>query len=816
MALVVPSDESEEMLHLEEQLDREGQMQKEEGTKPSFSRALLLLVIGLVCIVSLARARLSNLSSFRVFSGTASTASTALWDEFMDFGSGNELDRYRRKVSNDLNGDNDDELVSWHTVLCHAIEDNKVRIVREVARRHPGSLHGGCSAYETPLDYAIHQRSDMVEVLLWAGEFVSDRTMVDVACHQQSWHPQNAWNQRSPWNQQNPQGEYTGTTGLLMILLQLGNGNANAKWNGETPITCAAKSCSQSEVQVLMQAGAYINTRHRELFRAARPMVDLFSAIQAAQVGLVWRTSRKLVHLWAGLPEDDFKDLDPWEPSGGQAEGTDTSGNQGAIATTGTSVATPLKERVLKMSSLVDQTDDSELNPASREQVDGWLAAYVSIIGSVPSEEEEPSESQLAALHRKVFMLKGVPYADFAIFTPFGRRCQKAQNCWGLICQAEDKARAEHLSKLRRKLLMDFKKGMPMPDDWSEENPWTTCFRMLVVDEEYWNEQVRHPAAAWTASGSRGAPLAPADQIALAHVPGGNEVADVEKEDKPDGKRRQSNRDKRMARAKRQRAEREELEALRRRTNSSDARPADKGKGKGKSKDQAGEVKPESDEEQPEHITSSSWRTAPVENKPERAPERTDEPWTPMRVTQALEASKNFAEFKEKRQFIYVHLFSGATDVLGEAILRLAKLDGMNVEVRSFDRNSSMYAVGLSKEQPFNDILDAARGGLIDGTHAGFPCGSFSRARYNQGHGPPPVRSLEFIYGLVTNDERQQKEADVGSLLAIRSIQVTAEVLQTQRKRRVPECGTLENPPGSESQAEGPAWQLPEMLAFLK
>eukprot|EP00435_Cladocopium_sp_Y103_P058389 s307_g20.t1 len=359
--------------------------------------------------------------------------------------------------------------------------------------------------------------------------------------------------------------------------------------------------------------------------------------------------------------------------------------------------------------------------------------------------------------------------------------------CWGLLCQAEDKARAEHLSKLRRKLLMDFKKGMPMPDDWSEENPWTTCFRMLVVDEEYWNEQVRHPAAAWTASGSRGAPLAPADQIALAHVPGGNEVADAEKEDRPDGKRRQSNRDKRMARAKRQRAERDKSE-----------------------------VKPESDEEQPEHITSSSWRTAPEGNKPERAPERTDEPWTPMRVTQALEASKNFAEFKEKRQFIYVHLFSGATDVLGEAILRLAKLDGMNVEVRSFDRNSSMYAVDLSKEQPFNDILDAARGGLIDGTHAGFPCGSFSRARYNQGHGPPPVRSLECIYGLVTNDERQQKEADVGSLLAIRSIQVTAEVLQTQRKRRVPECGTLENPPGSESQAEGPAWQLPEMLAFLK
>ena len=229
MALPVPSDESEEMLHLEDQLDSEGQMQKEQWTKASLSRALLLLVICLLmCIVSLATVRLSNLSSFKVFSGSA-TASTALWDEFMDFGFGNELDRYRRKVSHDLNGDNDDELVGWHTVLCHAMEDNKVSIVQEVALRYPGSLQEGCSSYQTPLDYAIHQRSNLVEVLLRAGEFVSDRTMVDVACQQPSWNPQNTWNQRRSWNQQNPQGEYTGTTRLLMMLLKLGNGNANAK-----------------------------------------------------------------------------------------------------------------------------------------------------------------------------------------------------------------------------------------------------------------------------------------------------------------------------------------------------------------------------------------------------------------------------------------------------------------------------------------------------------------------------------------------------------------------------------------------------------
>ena len=82
------------------------------------------------------------------------------------------------------------------------------------------------------------------------------------------------------------------------------------------------------------------------------------------------------------------------------------------------------------------------------------------------------------------------------------------------------------------------------------------------------------------------------------------------------------------------------------------------------------------------------------------------------------------------------------------------------------------------------------------GSHAGFPCGPFSKVRHRPGTGPPFVRLLEFMYGLPTNSQRQQAEADRGSLLAMRSTQITAEVIQCQRLRRVPGCGTLENPPG--------------------
>ena len=46
--------------------------------------------------------------------------------------------------------------------------------------------------------------------------------------------------------------------------------------------------------------------------QALLPSGEALSAVQAAQVGLVWRTSRKLVHHWSGADEASFVDVDPW------------------------------------------------------------------------------------------------------------------------------------------------------------------------------------------------------------------------------------------------------------------------------------------------------------------------------------------------------------------------------------------------------------------------------------------------------------------------------------------------------------------------
>ena len=260
------------------------------------------------------------------------------------------------------------------------------------------------------------------------------------------------------------------------------------------------------------------------------------TVVQAAQLGLVWRSCRKMAFLKSGGDEKDFVDVDPWE-------------------TTATTTATPkapqaaVKEGVLKMASLVDQTDESELLPPDGSLVQSWLQKYTLLMGGPPEEEEEPTAAQLAGLHKRVVLLKQAPYVDFGVWVPFGRRALKQQKfrmytplgdgsflmrdlpgpqnfqqwmscwkvfktaalmlgivsltallnyekmmerlvvqwptAWGLICQAEDKARAERLEKLRRNFVTEAAQSKATPADWDSDAPWTCCFQALARDDEH-------------------------------------------------------------------------------------------------------------------------------------------------------------------------------------------------------------------------------------------------------------------------------------------------------------------------------------------
>lgn len=118
--------------------------------------------------------------------------------------------------------------------------------------------------------------------------------------------------------------------------------------------------------------------------------------------------------------------------------------------------------------------------------------------------------------------------------------------------------------------MQDKGNGVAVPADWSDSAPWTTCFRLMALDEEFCNEQVRHAAAAWVANGARGAPMAYGLGRASGYGPRTwrVEALDIEKEDR-DPRKRQANRDKQTARAKRVRADREALDRLRKNAASS-------------------------------------------------------------------------------------------------------------------------------------------------------------------------------------------------------------------------------------------------------
>ena len=296
----------------------------------------------------------------------------------------------------------------------------------------------------------------------------------------------------------------------------------------------------------------------------------------------------------------------------------------------------------------VDQTDESELLPPDNAQVQGWLQRYSLLHDGGPARGGRGADGRPAGWTTQEsggaeagplcqFRGVGAKHHKFRVYTPLGdgsflmREMPGPQNllqwqacwkvfktaalmlgiisltallnyektierlvvqwpaAWGLICQAEDKARAERLEKIRRNFTADAAQGKAVPADWDADAPWTSCMQALARDESFWSEQVRHPAVSWLAAGGRGAPIAAAEAIAGAHFPGsefsgGGAANPVDME-----RRKQANRDKRAAKKKRLQDQRDELQKLKsaRKTEHTEGQQK-KGGGKGKTKDQSG------------------------------------------------------------------------------------------------------------------------------------------------------------------------------------------------------------------------------------
>ena len=148
------------------------------------------------------------------------------------------------------------------------------------------------------------------------------------------------------------------------------------------------------------------------------------SPVAATQVGLMWRLSRMILACKAGVADTDFVDEDPW------ASQPQTGANFPPVPPTGTAPASSgVKERVLKMASLIDQQDESELLPATNNELNQWTQNFINVMGALPERSEEPTGSQLAALAKRTIQQGNSPYCDFAVWVPFERRMSKTQKC---------------------------------------------------------------------------------------------------------------------------------------------------------------------------------------------------------------------------------------------------------------------------------------------------------------------------------------------------------------------------------------------------
>ena len=346
------------------------------------------------------------------------------------------------------------------------------------------------------------------------------------------------------------------------------------------------------------------------------------TAIQASQIGLVYRLARRILHTRAGGSWMEWEDVDPWA----QPQNSRSTSVAGSATTPPT---TPTKERKLKMTQVLDQGDETEFTVEPESMRSTWIQRVIAITGGYPQPEEEPTLEQLSAMYKRTAIQDMCPYADFGVFVPFGSRALKASRfrtyvltsegyvtkelagpanftqwkacfkvygmalmmlniadqavlhayeafveklvrsyptAWHLIYAAEDQARNGQATRMRMLIDMEISDGGIPPKGWETSRPWNTVLRRLPNESDYWREQVHNPALSWLAHGGRGQPKTPIELYATGHLKEGLEAVQPTTEEgggSLDTPKKGSNRARREARKKRLASEREELENYR-------------------------------------------------------------------------------------------------------------------------------------------------------------------------------------------------------------------------------------------------------------
>lgn len=215
-------------------------------------------------------------------------------------------------------------------------------------------------------------------------------------------------------------------------------------------------------------------------------------------------------------------------------------------------LATNSPSRKLKLSAVVDQTLEAEVNMLTNDEVDAMYREYKQTYGDVPSPEAEPTVDQLSAV-KMLIASKVAPYVDFAVFGPHGLRllrkltfssfamnasgewqrrelpgppsyegwfeifrvfrttflllgaasaerldsyCEHIRSlhsrfgpeCWDLIYMADVHMRSEQFERIRRRLENAPEFG------YTSISPWSAVLAQSVREDAFWSKEVITPA----------------------------------------------------------------------------------------------------------------------------------------------------------------------------------------------------------------------------------------------------------------------------------------------------------------------------------
>ena len=151
------------------------------------------------------------------------------------------------------------------------------------------------------------------------------------------------------------------------------------------------------------------------------PVARNLTPVEVGQVGMLWRLCSRIAWTSSGGVWRDFLDFDVMVDPANRAQVFAVA--QPAQPQVGGVLAAAGQK--FKMSTVIDQGDDTEYDAPTRAEADAWAQAYFQQEQASPLEEESPNEIQVKGLSVRVTAHR-TPYVDFGIWGPYGRKLQRA------------------------------------------------------------------------------------------------------------------------------------------------------------------------------------------------------------------------------------------------------------------------------------------------------------------------------------------------------------------------------------------------------